>query len=88
MDVPETAGRGPSCRLCNDLARGLRAEPTVRLAWLLGSRARGASRRDSDVDVAVLVGDACTAGPGAVEDTMFRVIGALGRFAAVTSSTS
>ena len=88
MDVPETAGRGPSRRLRNDLARGLRAEPAVRLAWLLGSRARGASGRDSDVDVAVLVGDACTAGPGAVEDTMFRVMPRSAGSSAVTSSTS
>ncbi len=80
MDAPEAARRGPDRRLCDDLARGLGAEPTVRLAWLFGSRARGAARRDSDVDVAVLVGDACTAGPGAAKDTMFRVIGALGRF--------
>ena len=80
MDTPGPARRGPSRRLCDDLARGLRAEPTVRLAWLFGSRVRGAARRDSDVDVAVFVGDAHAAGPGAVKDTMFRVIGALGRF--------
>ena len=80
MAMPETVRRGPSRRLCDDLARGLRTEPAVRLAWLFGSRARGAARRDSDVDVAVLVGDAGAAGPEAVKDTMFRVIGALGRF--------
>ncbi|MCY4508847.1 MAG: nucleotidyltransferase domain-containing protein [Acidobacteria bacterium] len=78
MDAREAAGRGPDRQLCYDLARDLRALPTVRLAWLFGSRARGAARRDSDVDIAVLVGDASTAGPGAVKDTMFRVIGALG----------
>jgi len=80
MNARETARRGPDRRLCDDLTRGLRAEPAVRLAWLFGSRARGAARRDSDVDVAVLIGNACAAGPGAVKDTMFRVIGALGRF--------
>ena len=80
MDARETTRRGPDRRLCDDLARGLRAGPTIRLAWLFGSRARGAARRDSDVDVAVLVGDARTAGRGAAKDTMFRVIGALGRF--------
>jgi len=61
------------------LARGLRAEPAVRLAWLFGSRARGAARPDSDIDVAVLVDDACAAGPGAVKATLFQLIGALGR---------
>ncbi|MCY4635063.1 MAG: nucleotidyltransferase domain-containing protein [Acidobacteria bacterium] len=62
-----------------DLARGLRTEPTVRLAWLFGSRARGTARRDSDVDVAVLVDDVCADGSGALKDSYFRVIGVLGR---------
>ena len=30
-------------RLTDDLARSLRADPAVRLAWLFGSRIRGAS---------------------------------------------
>ncbi len=45
----------PARQLRDSLARGLRTEPTVRLAWLFGSRARGTERRESDVDVAVLV---------------------------------
>ena len=61
------------------MARGLRTEPTVRLAWLFGSRARGTARRDSDVDVAVLVDDVCADGSGALKDSYFRVIGVLGR---------
>ena len=60
-----------------DLARGLRADPTVRLAWLFGSRVRGTARAESDVDVAVLVDDACADGSGALKD--FRVIGVVGR---------
>jgi predicted nucleotidyltransferase len=61
-------------RLGDDLARGLRAEPTVRLAWLFGSRVRGTARAESDVDVAVLVDDACAAGSGALKDSCFRLI--------------
>ena len=64
-------------RLGTDLARGLRAEPTVRLAWLFGSRVRGAARAESDVDVAVLVDDACADGPGALKDSYFRLIPAM-----------
>jgi predicted nucleotidyltransferase len=63
--------------LRDSLARGLRTEPTVRLAWLFGSRARGTERRDSDVDVAVLVDDACADGPGALKDSYFRLIPAM-----------
>jgi len=62
-----------------DLARGLRADPTVRLAWLFGSRVRGTARAESDVDVAVLVDDACAYGSGALKDSYFRVIGVVGR---------
>ena len=61
-------------RLGDDLARGLRAEPTVRLAWLFGSRVSGRARAESDVDVAVLVDDACAAGSGALKDSYFRLI--------------
>ena len=64
----------PAGRLREELARGLRDEPTVRLAWLFGSRARGTERRDSDVDVAVLVDDACAGGAATVKDTYFRLI--------------
>ena len=67
----------PARQLRDSLARGLRTEPTVRLAWLFGSRARGTERRDSDVDVAVLVDDACADGPGALKDSYFRLIPAM-----------
>ncbi|MYN64636.1 MAG: nucleotidyltransferase domain-containing protein [Acidobacteria bacterium] len=66
-------------RIGDDLARGMSMEPTVRLAWLFGSRVRGTARAESDIDVAVLVDDACAAGPGALKDSYFRVIGVLGR---------
>ena len=79
MQPPDAGRDAPVRRLCADLARGLRAEPTVHLAWLFGSRSRGAERPDSDVDVAVLVDDASADGPAAAKDTLFRVIGALGR---------
>ena len=64
-------------RLRDGLARGLRAEPTVRLAYLFGSRARGAARPDSDVDVAVLVDDACVTTPTRVKETMWRLVPAM-----------
>lgn len=76
MQHPATAREEATQRLSADLARCLRADPIVRLAWLFGSRARGTERRDSDVDVAVLVDDACVAGAAATKDTLFRVIGA------------
>lgn len=40
------------------LKRELAAAPAVVAAWLFGSRARGTARPTSDVDVAVLLGDA------------------------------
>ncbi|MCY4119905.1 MAG: nucleotidyltransferase domain-containing protein, partial [Acidobacteria bacterium] len=61
-------------RLGEDLARDLRSEPIVRLAWLFGSRVRGTARAESDVDVAVLVDDACADGSGALKDSYFRLI--------------
>ena len=67
----------PSSRLRDDLAHGLQAEPTVRLAYLFGSRARGAARPDSDIDVAVLVDDACVATPTGVKKTIWRLIPAM-----------
>ena len=79
MHPPDAGRDAPARRLCDALARGLRAEPAVRLAGLFGSRARGTARPDSDVDVAVLVDDAGAAGPDAVKNTLFRVLGALCR---------
>lgn len=79
MHPPDADRDATARRLRDALARGLRAEPAVRLAWLFGSRARGTARPDSDVDVAVLVDDAGAAGPDAVKDTLFRVLGALCR---------
>ena len=74
MGSPEDARDAPAGRLRDDLAQRLRAEPTVRLAYLFGSRASGAARPDSDVDVAVLVDDACVATPASVKDTIWRLI--------------
>lgn len=70
----EADGDEAARRLCDGLATGLRAAPDVRLAWLYGSRARGTARADSDVDVAVLVDDACTADSTALKNTHFRLV--------------
>ena len=67
----------PAGRLQDDLARRLRTEPSVRLAYLFGSWARGAARSDSDVDVAVLVDDGCVATPTAVKETIWRLVPAM-----------
>ena len=77
MGPPEAARDASLNRLRDDLARGLRSEPTVRLAWLFGSRVTGAARAESDVDVAVLVDDACADGPGALKDSYFRLVPAM-----------
>ena len=79
MADPEEVRDASIRRLRDDLARCLRADPTVRLAWLFGSRVRGTARAESDVDVAVLVDDTCADGSGALKDSYFRVIGVLGR---------
>ena len=65
--------------LGDDLARGLRGESAVRLAWLFGSRVRGAARAESDVDVAVLVDDARADGADALRDTRRRLVPAMTR---------
>ena len=57
MRVAEFANERDPARLCDRLARPLRDDSTVRLAWLHGSRARGTARRESDIDVAVPLGD-------------------------------
>lgn len=61
------------------LAGALRDDSTVRLAWLHGSRARGTARRESDIDVAVLLDDERAATPSAVKDSIWRLAGSLGR---------
>ena len=61
------------------LAHALRGDSTVRLAWLHGSRARGTARRESDIDVAVLLDDEGVATPSAIKDSIWRLAGALGR---------
>ena len=61
------------------LARALKSDRTVRLAWLHGSRARGTARRESDIDVAVLLDDDQAANPTAIKDSIWRLAGALGR---------
>ncbi len=59
------------------LAEALREMPDVRLAYLFGSRARGRSRADSDIDVGVLLDDeAAREERGAV---VRRLAGRLGR---------
>ena len=65
--------------LCDRLACALKSDRTVRLAWLHGSRARGTARRESDIDVAVLLDDDQAANPTAIKDSIWRLAGALGR---------
>ena len=65
--------------LCDRLARALKSDRTVRLAWLHGSRARGTARRESDIDVAVLLDDDQAVNPTAIKDSIWRLAGALGR---------
>ena len=61
------------------LARALKSDRTAQLAWLHGSRARGTARRESDIDVAVLLDDDQAANPTAIKDSIWRLAGALGR---------
>ena len=65
--------------LCARLGRCLSADSSVRLAYLHGSRARGAARCESDIDVAVLLDEESVQGPAAVKDSIWRLAGALGR---------
>ena len=51
------AGEGDVVRLCGRLAYRLGDDSSVRLAWLHGSRVRGSARSESDIDVAVLLGE-------------------------------
>ena len=74
-----SAGDDDVGSLRDRLAHALSGDSTVRLAWLHGSRARGAARRESDIDVAVLLDDECAATPSAVKDSIWRLAGALGR---------
>ena len=73
------AGDGEISGLRNHLARALRGDSTVRLAWLHGSRARGTARLESDIDVAILLDDECAASPSAIKDSIWRLAGTLGR---------
>ena len=66
-------------RLCDRLSHALKGDRTVRLAWLHGSRARGTARRESDIDVAVLLDDDQAANPTAIKDSIWRLAGVLGR---------
>ena len=77
MGSPDAVLDAPARRMREDLERRLGAEPTVRLAYLFGSRARGTARPDSDIDVAVLVDDACVATPTRVKETIWRLIPAM-----------
>ena len=74
MAEPGGLRRDALRRLTDELARCLRADPAVRLAWLFGSRIRGAARAESDVDVAVLVDDACADGAQALQAARFRLV--------------
>ena len=78
MKLP-AAGDDDAGSLRDRLAHALRGDSTVRLAWLHGSRARGTARRESDIDVAVLLDDECAATPVAIKDSIWRLAGALGR---------
>ena len=77
MAALEGVRRDALRRLGDDLARGLRAESAIRLAWLFGSRVREAARAESDVDVAVLVDDACADGAQALHDARRRLVPAM-----------
>ena len=59
------------------LTRRLAALPEVRLAYLFGSRVKGSSRPDSDLDIAILVDDRLAAGPGEINRTVRRLAGRL-----------
>ena len=74
-----SAGDDDVGSLRDRLAHALRGDSSVRLAWLHGSRARGTARRESDIDVAVLLDDECAANPSAIKDSIWRLAGALGR---------
>jgi predicted nucleotidyltransferase len=60
------------------LSEALAAQPDVVAAWLFGSRARGTARRDSDVDVAVLV-DPDAFGPEQAWELEARLSATVGR---------
>lgn len=79
MGVAEFAGERDVARLRGRLACRLGGDSSVRLAWLHGSWARGAARHESDVDVAVLLGDEYAANPSSNKDSIWRLAGALGR---------
>ena len=78
-DVTGFAGERDVARLCGRLAYRLGDDSSVRLAWLHGSWARGGARRESDVDVAVLLGEEYAADPASYKDSIWRLAGALGR---------
>ena len=61
------------------LARRLGADPSVRLAWLHGSRARRVAHSESDIDIAVLLDAGHAASPASIKDSIWRLAGALGR---------
>ena len=75
----EPAREGGLSGLCARLAGPLGADPSVRLAWLHGSRARRTAREESDIDVAVLLDPEHAASPAARKDSIRRLAGALGR---------
>ena len=77
--MPLSAGEHDVGSLCGRLARALEGDRSVRLAWLHGSRARGTARRESDIDVAVLLDDDHAANPTAIKDSIWRLAGRIGR---------
>ena len=79
MKVAESANERVLARLRDRLTRRLGDDSSVRLAWLHGSRARGAARKESDIDIAVLLDDEHAASPSAIKDSIWRLAGALGR---------
>ena len=77
--VAERTGQEALRRLCERLGQRLSADASVRLAYLHGSRARGAGRSESDIDLGVLLDDECVESPTAVKDSIWRLSAALGR---------
>lgn len=61
--------------LMRALTRALRTEPSVRLAVLYGSMARGDDRRDSDVDVLVEFGGDVPGAAGCLAIRLERAVG-------------
>lgn len=78
--APSTSGRaqGEPDLLLGILRERLAAMREVRLAFLFGSRAVGRARRDSDIDIAVLVDGPLVVDAGGVNRMLRHLAGRLG----------